>query len=215
MNRRTYLAATGGAAATLLSGCSWLQSSLDGLTGTNRKIGERATHDSVRFTPTQYVLTDELSRELEDGHSRPDTAPDGATYVLTQLQVVHLGDSEVELPTPHHGNSLGLYYDGEPVNNGRLLDDLTVAYSVQGKTLQAYGQALSDAGALAAAPSGTRASGWVFGELTADFAPERLELRAAWEPEGTRDPKVQTWTYTEDAQTPIEDVEGDGNAIGI
>jgi hypothetical protein len=101
--------------------------------GQQPEDGERATHDGVRFTPTQYVVTDTLRRKLEDGNSRPDSAPSDATFVLTQLQVVHLGNSEVELPTPHHGNSLGLYYDDEPVGGGGLLDDLTVSTRSRGR----------------------------------------------------------------------------------
>lgn len=53
--------------------------------------------------------------------------------------------------------------------------------------------------------------------MAANFDPAKLKLRITWNQQmlGDEGETVHKWTYTEDAEVAIEDVEGDGGVVTL
>lgn len=212
MERRDLLAAIG-TTGIGLAGCTTLKS-VAGLSS-SKTIGETATYEGVEFTPTKYLVTNSLKQHFTN-HTRKATAPDGAAFVLTQLHVVHNGDSAVEFP----GNGMGedaihLHYSGERLSAagiGMTAQRMTVS----GKTLPTYSAVLNEKASGEVYP-GTEARGWIANEVAANYSPPDLELRVIWNnhPFGADGEVTQTWTYTVDARTSIDEIKGSSSTISI
>ncbi|ADD03834.1 uncharacterized protein Nmag_0242 [Natrialba magadii ATCC 43099] len=217
MNRRGYLGAIGAVGLTATAGCvEELQAAADGVMG-GYQVSDTQTYEGVALTPTGYLLADTMTREY-DMHSEEVEADSGATYILTHISVVHDGDSEIELPTDGmRTNDINLYYDDERISES-MMDDVAQAFIVEGESLTSYDTALREEGATGGVFPGVEVEGWVAHEIAANFDAEQLELRVTWNNEFLmegEDEETHEWTYTEDAEVSIDDVDGEGTTIEL
>ena len=217
MRRRRLVQALGATSVASLAGCAGKVEELAGpVTGGGRKVGESASYNGVRATPDKYVLADKAKRVFPNSRKQMN-APEGATYMFTHLTVSHEGDSAQEFPGSLTKDNINLVYDGNVVDDGGLRADSTRAYVVGGKTLKTYKRALNDADALGEVYPGKKVDGWLFHKLAANFDPSKLKFRITWNPQvmGDDGETVQKWTFTEDAEVSIKDVEGDGGIVTL
>lgn len=180
--------------------------------GESRTIGESSTHEGVKFTPSKYLLLDEVERGYEN-NSRKISGESGAMFLLTHVSVSHEGDAERELPQNGLSDWIFTYYKGERVDDGGQRALSTDYYKAGGKTLDTYQSALYDADATGGVYPGKEVEGWIFNEIAANFDPSELELHLIWnnKPFGDDGETTHKWTYTEHAEVSIEDVEDDSS----
>lgn len=215
MRRRRLLQGFGVAATTSVAGCAGRLEEIAGsVSGDDRKVGESASHNGVKAAPDKYVLASKARRVFSNNRKQMN-APSGATFLFTHLKVSHEGDSPQEFPKTQVRDNVDLVYDGEGVDDGGLRADSTRAYVVGGKTLTTYQRALHEADATDEVYPGKKVDGWIFSKLASNFDPSKLTFRITWNQQvmGDEGETVQTWTFTEDAEVAIEDVEGDGSTV--
>jgi len=210
MDRREYLATVAATGLISVSGCAEADTIVDTLGGSHT-TGKKQSFEGVEFTPTKYVLTDSMSRNFEMNSNSVD-ASQGATFILTHLSVVHKGDSEQQFPQVQTTNDVRLYYDEDRVTSS-MMDDAAQSYTVDGETLTSYGTALREKEATHGVYPGTEVDGWIVHEIASNFDPEKLELHVIWNNQPLMEgEETQKWTYTEDSETAIDDVE-EGNTL--
>jgi len=211
MNRREYLDAVGGVSLVGLSGCSSATGALD-FGGSN--VGETASYNGVEITPTKYVLSSSFT--AESNHNTEDVdAPSGATYVFTHLSAVHNGDSEQQFPRTRLQSNIAVKYNGEQIYDTGVQWNSVESYVVEDKPLTTYGAALREEGATNGAYPGTEVEGWLCHEVAENFDPTNLVLSVTWNPQivGDEGETTQSWTYTEDTEVPISEVEVDSTIV--
>lgn len=198
-----------------LAGCAGrLEELADSASGNDRKVGETASYNGVKATPDKYVLANQAKRELPNTRNQMN-APEGATFLFTHLEISHEGDSAQEFPGALTKDNINLVYDGDVVDDGGMMADSTRAYVVGGKRLMTYRRALNEADATGDVYPGTEVDGWLFHKLAENFDPSKLKFRITWNPQvmGDDGETVHEWTFTEDAEVDIEDVEVDGEGV--
>ncbi len=212
MNRRQYLATLCGGAAVSLAGCAAVDDLSSSLGGGSKTIGDTQSYNGVELTPTEYVLADSYTRNMEM-NSQNTSAPSGATFVFSHLSVVHNGDSEQRFPENGMGSDdINLVYDGEEVGE-TMMDTSAQSYTVDGVTLKAWDAALYDADATGGVFPGKKVDGWIVHDVASNFDPEKLELRVIWNNQAVgegEDEVTHKWTYTADAEVSIDNIGGSG-----
>lgn len=213
MRRREFIAAAGITGITGLAGCSQIESLLG--TGGGREFGDTATYEGVEAIPTKYVLAETVTRQFERTEETVSAAS-GATLILTHLRISHEGDSAVRFPENRRGSdSIYVRHDGNPIPSVGMpvpADSLTV----EGTNLQTYSDSLSENVTDEGYP-GTEVSGWFMNEVAANFTPSDLELHVIWNEQtvGDEGEVEQTWAYTNEAEVPVNELQGEGTTVSI
>jgi len=131
-----------------------------------------------------------------------------ATFLYTEINVAHKGDSAASFPS---NGAVGL--DGIRVrSNGEELP--TAGYSepqklsVSGVRLQPY-NAIRQEKAMGEVYPGTEITGWVGVEIAANYNVDDLELRVIWnnKPFGDDGEKTMNWAYTSKSKVSVSDIE--------
>lgn len=209
MHRRHYLATVASLAGVGMAGCAEVQSQVSQLGGGQTTIGESQTYEGVVVTPRRYVLARD-ARRVYSNNTEEISAPSGATFLFTELNISHEGDSEQEFPPDGSGkDAVSNVYDGSRVYDGGIRGDGTQRYVVDGTTLVPYGEALSEEGAaMGGVYPGTEVTGWIFAELAANFDPAKLELKIVWNQQivGDEGEEVQRWQYAGDNEVSPDEI---------
>lgn len=213
MKRREYLATVASSSLIATSGCSRADELVDRI-GDSDSVGDTQSFEGIEFTPTQYLLTDTMTRNFGMNSNDID-ASQGATFMFTHLSGVHNGDSEQKFPQVDTTSDIRLYHRGDRVRSS-MMDDAAQSHTVDGVTLIAYGTALREQDANSGVYPGTEVKGWVVHEIASNSEPENFELRVTWNNEFMMEgEETQKWTYTENSEVSIEDIEQEDTTIEI
>ena len=206
MKRREVLIGSGAALLSSLSGCSAINS----FTSQSHQIGEAVEHNGIQVNPNGYVLSSEVGFDIADANNILNrNAPEGATYILTHLNVKHVGENERTFPGRgmSQPGSINLAYKGEELDIPQF-SDVSKSFIVSGNAFPTYGQVLFDKNLISGVYSG-EASGWISNEIPKGFDPTETVLKVKWGSSSLvgedENDKTVSWEYSKDMEyTPKE-----------
>lgn len=207
MNRRRYFQMAGATLTFSLGGCaSVLEDGISKLVGGPRSLGESVSHRGVEVTPDLYTTSTSVTYDLADGNNElNESAPDGATFLLTHLAVRHVGENKRVFPSRGtfggtKGDRIKHFYKGERLSRGRH-EDVSKTFLVGEYRFPNYIRILLDKDLSGVVYSG-EVSGWLINEIPEGFSPSDATIEVTWGSSSTtKDEGVETyeWQLTEEA----------------
>ena len=217
MNRREYLTYTAAGGLVGMSGC--LDETLEGaenVGGGRREFGEAVNHRGVEVVPTDWMATNEVTFDVDQGMTQERTPPTGADYLLTHIQAANEGDHSRELPSRSSalggtsGRNIRVYYADEETGTTQF-EDTSSAYEVDGVRLTPYHQSRFDQDATGEVFPGISIEGWIVAEITEGFDIEETTIEIEWG--GGDEREAFEWVYSTVAEVSPEEVDENEGTI--
>ena len=214
MNRRKYLSCVATTAVIGISGC--LDDSLEvveNVGSENHEVGEVVNHRGVEVVPTEWMVTDEVTADVDQGMTQDRSPEAGAEFLLTHIEAVNDGDNRSELPSRSSalggtsGRNIRVYYAGEETETTQF-EDISSAYEVDGVRLTPYHQSRLDQDATGEVYPDVGVEGWIVAEITEGFDIDQTTIEIAW---GDGDEsETFEWVYSTDAEVSPEEINENG-----
>lgn len=201
MRRRSFISTMSGCLLFGLGGC------VSGPSKESRTLGESVEHRGVSVTVDTYTTADTVAYDISDSGATPsETAPEGATYLLTHLSVEHTVENKRVFPSRgtfsgSFSDRIKHFYNGEGLTRGRH-EDSSTAFIVEGNRLPNYIQVLLQNDMVSAVYSGS-ASGWLINIIPKDFTPANVTVKITWGASSTMSEKGRktfSWSYADSPQ---------------
>lgn len=210
MNRRKYVSCVATTAVIGISGC--LDDSLEAVENVgseNHEFGEVVNHRGVEVVPTEWMVTDEVTADVDQGMTQDRSPEAGAEFLLTHIEAVNNGDNRRELPSRSSalggssGRSIRVYYAGEETETTQF-EDISSAYEVDGVRLTPYHQSRLDQDATGEVYPDVGVEGWIVAEITEGFDIDQTTIEITL---GSGD-ELETfeWAYSTAAEVSPDDI---------
>ena len=210
MNRREYLSCVATTGLVGMGGClGEATEAVENASRGSRMFGEVVKHRGVEVVPTQWMTTNEVTFDVDQGMTQSKTPAPGAEFLLTHIQAANEGEQRRELPSRSSafggssGRGIRVYYIDEETSVNQF-EDISSAYEVDGVRLTPYHQSRFDEDATGSVYPGIGVEGWIVAEITEGFNIEETTVEIEW---GSGDElEAFEWVYSIDAEVSPEEV---------